>query len=137
FRHLVLDLRRDAAHGLTLLERGDLPAFLLLVLRLPLMVRLEPVDGTPPGLERDLAARTEALLLDDRYHRRPRVARRWMEDREETSRDEIEDAALVRRQRRDVVVDVRRDDRVVVVDLRVVDHPLQRQLVERENVFGS
>src|SRR5437773_2407112 len=79
-RHLVFHLRRDAAHGLTLLERWDLAAFLLLVLRLPLVVGLHAVHGAPPGLERDLAARAEALLLDERDHRRARVPRRRMED---------------------------------------------------------
>src|SRR5437762_111581 len=79
-RHLVLDLRRNAAHRLAFLQRGNLAAFLLLLLRLPLVVRLEAVDRAPTRLERDLAARAEALLLDERDHRGPRVARGRMED---------------------------------------------------------
>src|SRR5207249_1143786 len=87
-RHLVLELGGDAAHGLALLERGDLSA-LGLLLRLALLVRLEAVDTAPPGFERDLAARAEAFLLDDRDHGRARIAGRWMEDGEETLRDQI------------------------------------------------
>jgi len=60
-----------------------------------------------------------------------------MEDGEEALRDEVEHAPLVRRQRVHVLLDVRRDDRVMIVDLRVVDDPLQRQLVETQDVLRS
>src|SRR5438874_2014188 len=107
-----------------------------LVLRLLLGVRLDAVDATPPGLERDLAARAEALLLDERDHGRARVAGRRMESGEEAPGDEIEDATLVGAEVVEVVVDVRRDDRVVVVDLRVVDDARERKLIEGEHVLG-
>src|SRR5207245_6543080 len=136
-RHLVLVCRFDAADRLALLERRNLAAFGFLVLRLLLGVGLEAVDAAPAGLERDLAARAEALFLDERDHGRARVTRRRMEDGEEATRDGVEDAALVGREVVDVVVDVRRDDRVVVVDLCVVDDAGERQLVEREHVLGS
>ena len=56
------------------------------------------------------------------------VARRRVEDGEEAARDEVEDPALVRRERAHVVLDVGRDDRVVVLDLRVVDDALSGSL---------
>src|SRR5262249_61155347 len=62
-RHLVLDLGCDAAHGLALLQRRDLAAFPLLVLRLPFVVRLDAVPGAPAGLEREPAAHAETLFL--------------------------------------------------------------------------
>ncbi len=69
-------------------------------------------------------------LLDVGDDGRARVARGRMEHGEEALRDEVEDAALVGREPLDVVGDVGRDDRVVVGDLRVVDHALERELVE-------
>ena len=58
-----------------------------------------------------------------------------MEHGEEAPRNEIEHTTLVGREGLDVMVDVGRNDRVVVGDLRVVDHTLQRQLVEREHIL--
>ena len=101
------------------------------------MIGLDAVDAPPTGLESDLAARAEPLLLDDRDHRRACVAGRRMEDGEEPSRHEVEHTTLVRRHCLDVMVDVCRDDCMVIVDLGVVDDALQRQLIEREHVFGG
>ena len=67
---------------------------------------------------------------------RPRVPGRRVEHGQEAARDEVEDAALVGRERVDVVRDVGRDDRVVVVDLRVVDHSAERKLLEAEDEAG-
>ena len=61
-------------------------------------IGLNAVDATPPGLERDLAAGAEALVLDHGDDGRPRVARRRMEHGQEAAGDEIEDATLVGRE---------------------------------------
>src|SRR6185437_10905056 len=97
-RHLVLDLGCDAANRLALLQDRDLAAFGL-VLGLPLLIGLEPVDAAPPGLESDLAARSEALLLDERDHGCAGIAGRGVEDGEEALGDEVEDTPLVGRER--------------------------------------
>ena len=115
---------------------GISPAFAL-VLGLPLLIGLEPVDAAPPGLERDLAARSEALLLDERDHGCAGIAGRRMEHGEEALGDEVEHTPLVGRERLEVLFDVGRDDCVVVAHLRVVDDASERQLVEREHVLGS
>ena len=117
-RLLRLGLGDDAADRLALLELRQLAALglALLVLAGPVDVALEPVDAAPAGLERDLAARAEALALDSVTIVVRGEARRRVEDGEEAARDEVEDAPLVGREAVDVVVDVRRDDRVVVVD---------------------
>ena len=60
-----------------------------------------------------------------------------MENGEEAARDEVEDPALVRRKRAQVVLDVGGDDRVMVVDLRVVDDPCERKLVEAQDEAGG
>ena len=101
------------------------------------MVRLDAVDAAPTRLERDLAAGAEPLFLDDSDHRGARIPRRRVEDGEEAFRDQVEDAALVGRERFEIFLDVGRDDRVVVVDLRVVDHAPERKLVEGEYVLGA
>ena len=80
-----------------------------------------------------LPARPEALALDLGDDRRALVARRRVEDGQEAARDEVEHAALVVRERVDVVLDLGRDDRVVVLDLRVVDHAPERELVEPQD----
>ena len=96
-------------------------------------IGLNAVDATPPGLERDLAAGAEALVLDHGDDGRPRVARRRMEHGQEAAGDEIEDTALVGRELADVVLDVGGDDRVVVTDLCVVHDPGERKRVEPEH----
>ena len=93
-RLLRLAGRRDAADALALLDRRELSALAVLLLRL-VGIRLEAVDAAPPGLERDLAAGAEPLLLDHRDDGRPRVTGRRVEDGEEAAGDEVEDAALV------------------------------------------
>src|SRR5207248_8576084 len=132
-RLLRLALRRQAADRLSLLDSRELAALAFLLLR-SLRVRLESVDGAPARLERHLAARAEALVLDERHDRRPRIAGWRVEDGEEAARDEVEDAALVRRELADVVLDVGGNDRVVVVDARVVDDPAERELLQVEHV---
>ena len=84
-------------------DTGTLAASIGLVLRLPLLIGLESVDAAPPGLERDLAARAEALLLDERDHRRARIARPGVEHREEALGDEVEHTPLVGRERLEVL----------------------------------
>src|SRR5204863_2611941 len=138
-RLLVLELGLDALDGLTLLELRQLGALVrgfLVLGRTGLLVEigLEAVDAAPARLEGDLAAGAKALVLDERHHLGALVARRRMEDGEEATGNQVEDAPLVRGEAVDGMLDVGRDDRVVVVDPRVVDDALQRQPVEREHV---
>src|SRR6185312_3764498 len=111
-RLLGLDLGAHALDALALFERRELGALVLgilfLLASLPVLVRLEPVDAAPAGLERDLAPASEPLLLDQGDDRRPRVAGRRVEDGEEAPRDEVEDASLVRREAVELVLDVGR-----------------------------
>src|SRR5437764_1161702 len=80
---LGLDLCDGAFDLLPLLERGQLGALVLgvFVLACRLLVGLgeETVDPAPTRLERDLAARAEALVLDQGDDGGTRVSSRWME----------------------------------------------------------
>src|SRR5207248_9240987 len=96
-RLLRLARRRRPADRLSLLDSRELAAPAFRRLR-SLRVRLESVDGAPARLERHLAARAEARVLDERHDHRPRIAGRRVEDGEEAARDEVEDATLVRRE---------------------------------------
>ena len=133
-RHLGLALGGQAADGLALLELRQLAAVRSPRPPLLLGLGLEPVDAAPARLERDLAARAEALALDLGDDGRARVARRRMEDGEEAAGDEVEDAALVRRGASTSCGMSVGMIGVVVADLRVVDDALQRQLVEAHHV---
>src|SRR5215207_11216991 len=90
-RFLRLALGLDALDCLALLQLGQLALTLRVLVLLLRVVGLETVDAAPAGLERHLAPRAEALLLNLCDDRRARVARRRMEDGEEAPRDEVED----------------------------------------------
>ena len=95
-RLLGLALGGDDLYLLPFLELWELGALRVLLLGFPVRVRLDAVDAAPSGLERHLAARAEALILDEGDDLGSRVAGRRVEDGEEPARDQVEDPALVR-----------------------------------------
>ena len=86
------------------------------------VVGLDAVDAAPAGLERDLAARAEALAPRPRSRSScARSARAGGRRRGSAWRRGRRCAARRPTRTSDVVLDVGRDDRVVVVDVGVVD----------------
>src|SRR4051794_2157257 len=92
------------------------------------------VDAAPAGDEQHLAARAEDVRGDRGLHARVLELRVGVEDGEEAPRHQVVDPAVVVVHLLQRVVGVGGDDRVVIADLGVVDHPPERQQVERLHV---